>query len=104
MTKVCKLVLFHVYGRQAFMQLCFVEPYLCLSKTHLSFCTALIYGFGFGSPDLHPSHKTSFLQTTQDNSRHLTITQLRKTYSKLSGIVIIVFFIFGISCKEKTFS
>ena len=104
MTKVCKLVLFHVYGRHAFMQLYFVEPCLCLLNTHLSFGTALIYSFGFGLLDLHLSHKTSFLQTTQDNSRHLTITQLRKTYSKLSAIVIILVFIFGIGCKEKLFS
>ena len=103
MTKVCKLVLFHVYGRHALMQLYFVEPYLCVLNPHLFFGMALIHSFGFGLPDLHLSHKTSFLQTTQDNSRHLTITQLRKTYSKLRAIVIILLLLFGFGCKEKLF-
>ena len=52
-----------------FYAVMFFEPYLCLSNTHLSFGTALIYGCGFVSPDLHLSHQTSFckpLKTTLD--------------------------------------
>lgn len=73
MTKVCKLVLFHVYGRQAICSYFCLNIHLCLLKTHLFFGTTLIHNFGFTNvasliQNIFFAKQSRQLQTSDNNT------------------------------------